>query len=615
MVKDKKKLFLFLRTIYDVGFFRIIGRIIFELGKFFDKLIYRFFILSYSQSDYLSDWKILDLDIAKQLKYTSSKEKYTKKKINLTILNKKFSLEDPINWNKVCSTRLDSFYLNYFDWSKELIIEFIKNKNQNSNLINKLPFLIDSWINFNSKNYGDGWHPYTVSLRIRNWIWIFHLIPNLVNEKRIRFLWIQFNWLNFHKETHLGGNHYLENLMSLVFTSLQFNNDKSERIFKKSIFKLENELNEQILSDGGHQERSSSYHLSILLTLTELACFLQIQKGYRPKWLILKINKMNNWATKIILNQSKYPRFNDSIFEDKLNIQRIIYFSKSYVEQKNFLSDNFSFENILISKLFGENKLGKNNSILYPLLTSFKKPHIDSLPETGWFIFRPSSDWEITFKCGVSGPKHLHGHAHADILSFDIFKNSKELIVETGTSTYEISSIRNYERSSESHNVMQFSDTRKTNIDDISDWSESVEVWSSFRAARKPKILSKSYGKDNNYLWAECTYKPFQRYLFSHQRILKMKIINENELQLEITDIIFSKCDIYWRSNIHLGPNQNKSILSKLYNYENNDLLSYKWYESWTSNKFGERFPSHSLVLYGDFKKGKNIKKFSLKLR
>ena len=73
--------------------------------------------------------------------------------------------------------------------------------------------------------------------------------------------------------------------------------------------------------------------------------------------------------------------------------------------------------------------------------------------------------------------------------------------------------------------------------------------------------------------------------------------------------------NIYWRSNIHLGPNQNKSILSKLYNYENNDLLSYKWYESWTSNKYGERFPSHSLVLYGDFKKGKNIKKFSLKLR
>ena len=76
MVKDKKILFLFLRTIYDIGFFRIIGRIIYELGKFFDKLIYRFFILSYSQSDYLSDWKILDLDIAKQLKYTFSKEIY-----------------------------------------------------------------------------------------------------------------------------------------------------------------------------------------------------------------------------------------------------------------------------------------------------------------------------------------------------------------------------------------------------------------------------------------------------------------------------------------------------------------------------------------------------------
>ena len=35
-------------------------------------------------------------------------------------------------------------------------------------------------------------------------------------------------------------------------------------------------------------------------------------------------------------------------------------------------------------------------------------------------------------------------------------------------------------------------------------------------------------------------YMSFQRYLSSHQRILKMKNINENELQLEITDIIFS---------------------------------------------------------------------------
>ena len=614
MTKILNYCFLFFKTIYDVGLPRITLRFIFELRNLTNYIFYRFFIFRLNKLNHLKYWNSWDFNLLYEIKNDSLVSKLNVEKIKLYIFNKEITLIEPINWNKHFTSRLANFYLNYFDWSRKLISDYLRNNKKNNNLRIKLIFLIDSWIDFNSNNYGDGWHPYTVSLRIRNWIWIFRLFPEIINKKRINFLWIQMNWLNKHQEIHLGGNHYLENLMSLVISSIQFNDSRSVKIFEKSIIKLEKELNKQILKDGGHEERSSSYHLNLLSTLVELACFLQYEKGLRPIWIIEKIKIMTDWSTKIILNNSKYPRFNDSVFDDQINIKEIINFSMSYLNQKNFLSNKHSLHNILISRIFKNNisKIKFNN---YLLANDFKDPYIESLTHTGWIIFHPSKDWEVTFKGGISGPKYLHGHAQSDILTFDIFKKSNPIIVETGTSEYDYSNIRKYERSGNSHNVMQFSNKKDINLEDFLDWSESVEVWSSFRAARKPKILSLSSGIDkNNFLWAECTYKPFQRYLIYHQRILKMKVSNENHLHFFVTDKVFARRNIYWRSNIHLAPNQKRSILSNLYNSNNDNILSYSWNKSWTSNQFGKRDPSETLILYGQFKGGKNINNLKLKL-
>ncbi len=616
MTKTYKYLFLYLKTIYDIGLLRINRRFIFDVRNFLDRFYYRYFIKKYSKSKHLQFWDYLDLEFGNSIKNYSVKDKSIIEKVDLDILNMKITLIEPINWNKVCKKRLATFNLHYFDWAKIIILDSFKTKKHNSNSQKKLIYLIDSWIKFNSTNFGDGWHPYTISLRIRNWIWIFRLFPELVNENRIKYLWIQMNWLNEHQEIHLGGNHYLENLISLVISSLQFNSLLSEVIYKKSIFKLENELNKQILNDGGHQERSSSYHLSLLSTLAELACFLQIKKGIRPTWIIEKLNIMTEWSEKIILYDSKYPRFNDSIFDEKININQIINFSQSYLNQINLLEDEFNLQNILIKKICKNKKSEKSIVKPFLLTRNFKRAHIEKLPNTGWIIFRPSDDWEITFKGGISGPKHLHGHAHSDLLTFDIFKNSKPIIAETGTSEYEFSSIRKYERSSISHNVMQFTNQKNINLDSFLNWSESVEVWGSFRAARKPKILSLSCGLDNNkFLWGECTYKPFQSYLLLHQRTLKMKVSNKNELLFFVNDKVVSNRNIYWRSNIHLGPYQKRSLLSNLYASDNSEILFYKWYKSWTSNQFYKRVPSESLILFGKFKRGENLKNTKIILK
>ena len=87
---------------------------------------------------------------------------------------------------------------------------------------------------------------------------------------------------------------------------------KARIIYQDSLKDLEKELKIQTLSDGGHIERSASYHLLILDRLTELGLILENIYEDRPKWLCETIHKMNKWAISIKLENGKYPRFNDS---------------------------------------------------------------------------------------------------------------------------------------------------------------------------------------------------------------------------------------------------------------------------------------------------------------
>ena len=58
-----------------------------------------------------------------------------------------------------------------------------------------LNILINDWIDNNKLGIGDGWHSYTISLRVRSWILVFRICPDLLNQKIIDSLWKQISWL------------------------------------------------------------------------------------------------------------------------------------------------------------------------------------------------------------------------------------------------------------------------------------------------------------------------------------------------------------------------------------------------------------------------------------
>ena len=57
------------------------------------------------------------------------------------------------------------------------------------------------------------------------------------------------------------------------------------------MLKLKSALFEQILPDGGHEERSASYHITLLKRLIETALMIENTRNIRPIWLIDNISR------------------------------------------------------------------------------------------------------------------------------------------------------------------------------------------------------------------------------------------------------------------------------------------------------------------------------------
>ena len=71
-------------------------------------------------------------------------------------------------------------------------------------------------------------------------------------------------------ERHLLGNHLFENAVALALTGSCFDHPKARRWFMRGVRILERQLPEQILTDGGHVERSPLYHSRVLRGLLML---------------------------------------------------------------------------------------------------------------------------------------------------------------------------------------------------------------------------------------------------------------------------------------------------------------------------------------------------------
>lgn len=371
---------------------------------------------------------------------------------NFYILNNFIKYKQEKTWEDKNIDKLLLYHIHYFDY-----LNFDHNKKDVSKHIK----LINEWIKYKKNRKFVGLEPYPVSLRIVNWIkWS---IENSYYEKNfLNIIISEANYLSKRLEWHILGNHLFKNAKALIFAGLYFNNSIAKNLYRLGIKIIKKQVRIQILEDGGHFERSPMYHAIFLEDLLDIINIHNAFNVKTPVKLDHLIKKMFEWLNLMTHEDKTVSYFNDSTNN----------FAPSIHKLKNY-AYNLKF-NINI----------KHNTFSDLSFSGFSRINF--------------TNYSAIINRGNPGPDFLLGHAHADALSFELSILKKKFIVNQGISTYENIKKRFDQKATDSHSTLK--------IDDVN----SSEIWSSFRIARRSKILQKQNNINDKYLLLSASHNGYK---------------------------------------------------------------------------------------------------------
>lgn len=351
---------------------------------------------------------------------------------HITLLNEvqEFCWEE--SWNISEKSALWNFNLHYFEYLYPLLYEFEQTGERK--YLDKALACMKSWINNNpQKSGGAGWSPYTVSLRLTNWLGFLSRARQYVEQKMeqqiIQSVYEQYVFLTSHLEKHLLGNHYLENLKAIVLCAIAFRDSK---VLDEALDLFCEQCEEQILNDGMNFELSPMYHKLIFEDVLRVAIWLQLS-GKESAKLEPYIYRMADAAHTLEYGLERIPLFNDAGTNVTKSLRAL---------------------EVTVEKYFGYKPIMKT-----------------CLKEAGYYRFELDG-YTLIVDAGKAGPDYIPGHSHCDAMSFEVFYQGVPVIVNCGTYAYQCED-RGFYRSTAAHNTVMINDT------------EQSECWSNFRLARR----------------------------------------------------------------------------------------------------------------------------------
>jgi uncharacterized heparinase superfamily protein len=230
---------------------------------------------------------------------------------------------------------------------------------------------------------------------------------------------------------------------------LYFRGPEAEEWLGRGVQILGQELDEQILPDGGHFERSPMYHALVLEDLLDLvngftAYGSQAREhaGALTDQLRSRAAAMRAW-----LQAMRHPDGTLGLFND----------AAEDIAPAAAELDRYATE------------LG----IEPPVACAAGIVH---LPASG-YVRVARGDAVALLDTAPLGPDCLPGHAHADTLSFELSVKGHRLIVNGGTSEYGTGPGRQRERSTAAHSTVEVAG------------ENSSEVWAGFRVGRRARPI------------------------------------------------------------------------------------------------------------------------------
>jgi uncharacterized heparinase superfamily protein len=323
--------------------------------------------------------------------------------------------------------------------------------------------LLDRWIADNPPGRSPGWDPYPTSRRICNWV-RWSLDGGTLDPAAIASLAVQARWLERRLEYHLLANHLFVNAKALIVAGTFFQGPEAERWRSLGHRILARELDEQVLADGGHVERSPMYHAALLLDLLELIALGSATGEPPPATWRAHAGRMLAWLGTMTHPDGEIGLFNDAAFDGAPRCSAL----SSYASA-----------------------LGVPASTVPPRPVTF-------LHQTGYARLEARGAVLICDMAPI-GPDYQPGHAHADTLGFELSLHGRRLIVDSGTSRYGIGPERQRQRSTGAHNTIMV------------DGADSSEIWAGFRVARRARVVGARAESTPDAATAEAAHDGYRR--------------------------------------------------------------------------------------------------------
>jgi len=328
----------------------------------------------------------------------------------------------PRTWTPAKASALWQFTMHYHEWLADMRAAGAREEAQR---------VVEDWLVRFGHYHPVAWHPYPLSLRVAAWLthggWLLEGAPDDTRKAFYEVLHRQAVYLAGNCEYDLGGNHLLKNLKALIYAGFAW--DDLRPLREKALATLLREVPKQILPDGGHYERSSLYQAQVVRDLLDIRALLR-KAGGNMTPLDAAVRRAGT-----ALAFFRYPDGGLGLWND---------------------ADEGRAEEI--TQLIR--------------LSGAEEPPV-MLPESGYARLA-RGPMLVLMDGGRVGPDENPGHAHADMLAFEMVWHGARVIVNQGTFAYQ-HRLRNAFRGTSAHSTVSV------------DGKDSAEVWAAFRVGRRPR--------------------------------------------------------------------------------------------------------------------------------
>ncbi len=344
----------------------------------------------------------------------------------------------------------------------------------------------------------DSWNARAVATRLVNWALAACVLGLTRDSDDGRFvaraITLHGLFLRENLEWDVRANHLLRDAHGLVFAHAL------SGCAPEGLELLRTQLEEQVLPDGCHYERTPHYHAIALQDLLELRALL----GERtPAWLAEAIGRMAGFLAYLLPEDGQLPLFGDT--------------GHSEVEPRRLLAE----------------------------AGALTTPAPGLAERASGLVVLRAGPLHAVMRAGAHGPDHQLGHAHADLLSHEVSLGAQRVITDTGTATYDAGPLRDRTRSTAAHNTLQL------------DGAELLEAWGSFRSGRRGRAAVRWRGAERGFelLWAGHDAWRFLPGRPRHERLLAV-----SSDRLVVLDAVLGVGRHRVRSALHLHPDCPSSL-------------------------------------------------------